>query len=53
MIIDAENVEMHQVRDFIASNWSLFSSHFRENSMTDEQAEEEAQRIWAAIGGEE
>lgn len=45
MVIDAENSEMHQVRDFIAANWSLFTSHIREKSMTDEQAEEEAQRI--------
>ncbi|EQA9896685.1 hypothetical protein ACX97R_004394 [Escherichia coli] len=30
---------MHQVRDFIAANWSLFTSHIREKSMTDEQAE--------------
>lgn len=53
MVIDAENVEMHQVRDFIAANWSLFTSHIRENSMTDEQAEEEALRIFVVIGGEE
>ncbi|EGH2839204.1 hypothetical protein J6187_003779 [Salmonella enterica] len=49
MVIDAENVEMHQVRDFIAANWSLFTSHIRQNSMTDVQA----QRIFVAIGGEE
>lgn len=53
MVIDAENVEMHQVRDFIAANWSLFTSHIRQNSMTDVQAEEEAQHIFVAIGGEE
>ncbi|WP_172949843.1 hypothetical protein [Escherichia coli] len=42
---------MHQVRDFIAANWSLFTSHIREKSMTDEQAEEEAQRIFVVVGG--
>ncbi|MDC9114876.1 hypothetical protein [Escherichia coli] len=41
---------MHQVRDFIAANWSLFTSHIREKSMTDEQAEEEAQRILLLSG---
>ncbi|WP_338317372.1 hypothetical protein [Escherichia coli] len=51
MVIDAENSEMHQVRDFIAANWSLFTSHIREKSMTDEQAEEEAQRIFVVVGG--
>ena len=51
MVIDAENSEMHQVRDFIAANWSLFTSHIREKSMTDEQAEEEAQRICVVVGG--
>lgn len=50
MVIDAENSEMHQVRDFIAANWSLFTSHIREKSMTDEQAEEEAQRILLLSG---
>nr|WP_251119349.1 hypothetical protein [Escherichia coli] len=52
MVIDAENSEMHQVRDFIAANWSLFTSHIREKSMTDEQAEEEAQRIFVVVGEE-
>ena len=51
MVIDAENSEMHQVRDFIAANRSLFTSHIREKSMTDEQAEEEAQRIFVVVGG--
>ena len=51
MVIDAENSEMHQVRDFIAANLSLFTSHIREKSMTDEQAEEEAQRIFVVVGG--
>ncbi|NUC32156.1 hypothetical protein HUC17_02145, partial [Escherichia coli] len=51
MVIDAENSEMHQVRDFIAANWSLFTSHIREKSMTDEQAEEEAQRIFVVVWG--
>ena len=51
MVIDAENSEMHQVRDFIAANWSLCTSHIREKSMTDEQAEEEAQRIFVVVGG--
>ena len=51
MVIDAENSEMHQVRDFIAANWSLFTSHIRAKTMTAEQAEEEAQRIFVVVGG--
>ncbi|EFN8262033.1 hypothetical protein EB651_23710 [Escherichia coli] len=35
----------------MAANWSLFTSHIREKSMTDEQAEEEAQRIFVVVGG--
>lgn len=52
MIINTETPEMYQARDFIATNWAAFVSHIREQSMTEEQAETEAQHVYEAIGGE-
>lgn len=53
MIISTEDVEMYQARDFIAANWSAFVAHVREKGWSEERAEQEAQRIYEAIGGEE
>ncbi|ENE5752047.1 hypothetical protein ACFLMW_003760 [Salmonella enterica] len=52
MIVSTEDHEMIVARDFIAANWAAFIAHVREKGWDDDRAEQEADAIMQAIGGE-
>lgn len=52
MVISTEDYEMIVARDFIAANWAAFIAHVREKDWDDDRAEQEADKIMEAIGGD-
>lgn len=53
MIINTEGKEVYAVRDFIAADWDMVVNHLQNPGVSAIHAEDEAKRIYEAIGGEE